>query len=36
MQKISVHLENCYGIRLLNAEFDFSNKSANIIYVIIL
>ena len=32
MQKISVHLENCYGIRALNAEFDFSNKFASIIY----
>ena len=32
MQKISVHLENCYGIRAMDAEFDFSNKSASIIY----
>ena len=32
MQKISVNFENCYGIRVMNAEFDFSNKSACIIY----
>ena len=32
MQKVSVHFENCYGIKSLNVEFDFSNKSASIIY----
>ncbi|MDE0519774.1 MAG: phage infection protein, partial [Candidatus Dadabacteria bacterium] len=32
MQKIKVHFENCYGIKVLNAEFDFSDKHANLIY----
>lgn len=32
MEKIIVDLKNCYGIRAFEAEFDFSNKSANIIY----
>ena len=32
MQKINVHFENCYGIRLLDAEFDFTHKRANLIY----
>lgn len=32
MQKIKIDLENCYGIRALKAELDFSKKRANIIY----
>ena len=32
MRKLKIHLENCYGIRSLTTEFDFSNKSANLIY----
>jgi len=32
MQKIKVSLENCYGIRKMDAEFDFSKKSAQLIY----
>ncbi|MCY4211998.1 MAG: hypothetical protein OXE97_13310 [Gammaproteobacteria bacterium] len=32
MRKVGVHFENCYGIRAMDAEFDFSNKAASIIY----
>ena len=32
MQKVNVHFENCYGIRRLNAVFDFTDKQANLIY----
>ncbi len=32
MKKLKVHIENCYGIGKMNAEFDFSKKSANLIY----
>ena len=32
MQKITVHIKNCYGIRSFDAEFDFSKKKANLIY----
>ena len=32
MQKISINLQNCYGIRKLNAELDFSKKQSIIIY----
>ena len=32
MKKIKIDFENCYGIRALQAEFDFSKKKANIIY----
>lgn len=32
MEKVKVELENCYGIRKLNAEFDFSEKSTYAIY----
>ena len=32
MKKINIKLENCYGIRKLKTEFDFSDKSAFIIY----
>ncbi|MCY4217104.1 MAG: hypothetical protein OXC92_09000 [Flavobacteriaceae bacterium] len=32
MKKLNVHLENCYGIGKMNAEFDFSKKSAYVIY----
>ena len=32
MRKLKVRLENCYGIRSLDTEFDFTNKSAKLIY----
>ena len=32
MEKINVHFENCYGIRTLDAEFDFSRKRGSVIY----
>ena len=32
MKKVKVALENCYGIRSLNTEFDFSEKKAYVIY----
>ena len=32
MQKASVTLTNCYGIRSLEATFDFTKKEANIVY----
>lgn len=32
MQKITVNIKNCYGIRSFDAEFDFSKKKANLIY----
>jgi hypothetical protein len=32
MEKIVIDFENCYGIGSMQAEFDFSQKSANIIY----
>jgi energy-coupling factor transporter ATP-binding protein EcfA2 len=32
MNKVSVELENCYGIKELKAEFDFSNGNAYAIY----
>jgi hypothetical protein len=32
MKKLSVELENCYGIRALEAEFDFSQQRAYAIY----
>jgi hypothetical protein len=32
MQKVNVKLENCYGIRKLDAEFDFSDTKAFAIY----
>lgn len=32
MQKVKINLENCYGIRAMDAELDFSSKKANIIY----
>ena len=32
MQKIKISLENCYGIRKMDAEFDFTKKSAQLIY----
>ena len=32
MRKLKIRLENCYGIRSLDTEFDFTNKSAKLIY----
>ncbi len=32
MQKITIHLKNCYGIKKLKAEFDFSEHRAYAIY----
>ncbi|NBX02893.1 MAG: hypothetical protein EBR02_02265 [Alphaproteobacteria bacterium] len=32
MQNLKISLQNCYGIRSLDAELDFSKKKANIIY----
>ena len=32
MQKLSIHLENCYGISWLSHEFDFSKKHAALVY----
>ena len=32
MEKVNVMLENCYGIRKFEKEFDFSKKAAFIIY----
>ena len=32
VNKISVMFENCYGIRQMDTEFDFTNKSAQLIY----
>ena len=32
MEKINVNFENCYGIRKLSAEFDFSKKRGSVIY----
>lgn len=32
MEKISIKLENCYGIKKLEKVFDFSKKAAFIIY----
>lgn len=32
MNKVSVNLENCYGIKALKKDFDFSQKSAYAIY----
>ncbi len=32
MHKVKVQLRNCYGIRSLDTEFDFSSQSANLIY----
>ncbi|MBU3033483.1 hypothetical protein [Tritonibacter mobilis] len=32
MNKTSVKIKNCYGIRSFEATFDFSNKKANIVY----
>lgn len=32
MEKIAVNFENCYGIRKLEAEFNFDKKAANVIY----
>ena len=32
MEKVKVQLQYCYGISALDAEFDFSKKSANLIY----
>ena len=32
MRKVAVAFENCYGIRKLNAEFDFATKQAQLIY----
>lgn len=32
MEKVNIRLENCYGIRKFEKEFDFSNTAAYIIY----
>lgn len=32
MERIKVSLENCYGIRKMDADFDFSKKHAQLIY----
>ena len=32
MEKVLVMLENCYGIRKMDVEFDFSKKTAQLIY----
>lgn len=32
MERLKIELENCYGIRKLNTELDFSNKRAQLIY----
>ena len=32
MEKINVHFQNCYGIRTLDAQFDFSEKRGSVIY----
>jgi energy-coupling factor transporter ATP-binding protein EcfA2 len=32
MRKLSIKLENCFGIKKLNEEFDFSTKNINAIY----
>ena len=32
MNKLSVELENCYGIKKLQAQFDFSKEKAYAIY----
>ena len=32
MQKLSVNLENCFGIGKLNHEFDFSKSNSSLIY----
>ena len=32
MNEVSVHLKNCYGIKELNYNFDFTTKSTNIVY----
>jgi ABC-type Mn2+/Zn2+ transport system ATPase subunit len=32
MQKLTVSFKNCYGIREMDAEFDFNNKPAQLIY----
>ncbi len=32
MNKVTVDLENCYGIRKLRVQFDFSGKRAYVIY----
>ena len=32
MEKINVHFENCYGIRTLDTQFDFSDKRGSVIY----
>ena len=32
MEKINVDFENCYGIRKLSAEFDYTRKRGSVIY----
>ena len=32
VNKVAVMFENCYGIRKMDAEFDFSKKPAQLIY----
>ena len=32
MNKVKISLENCYGIRKMDAEFDFTKKRAQLIY----
>lgn len=32
MQKLTLNLRNCYGIEKLNCEFDYSQKSVNLLY----
>lgn len=32
MNKLNINLENCYGIKKLQKEFDFSDRSAFVIY----
>ena len=32
MNKVHIELENCYGIKKLSADFDFSQKSTYAIY----
>ena len=32
MNKLNIKLKNCYGIKKLNQEFDFTNSKVNVIY----
>ena len=32
LEKLSLHLKNCYGIKKLDFEFDYSEKSINLLY----